>query len=112
MKNPLPGQKPPAHLSAASKKLWKQITEGWELDESGLLILQQALESYDRIREAQKAIRAHGLLVANERGALSANPALRVERDARTLLLRAWRQLALDLDPPGPIGRPPGGRRR
>lgn len=102
----------PDHLSAEAREWWQKIVTGWELDESALLILRQALESFDRLVEVQKQIREDGLTVRNYKtGATSAHPLLRVEKESRNLLLRAWRQLGLDMDPPGPIGRPPGGRR-
>jgi len=33
---------------------------------------------------------------------------LRIEKEARSGFLQAWRMLNLDIEPPGPMGRPPG----
>ena len=57
-----------------------------------------------RMRGAQALIKRHGLMVKSR-----ANPAVMIERDSRLAMLRALRQLNLDLEPlrDGP-GRPPG----
>jgi len=56
------------------------------------------------MRGAQALIKRHGLMVKSR-----ANPAVMIERDSRLAMLRALRQLNLDLEPlrDGP-GRPPG----
>jgi hypothetical protein len=47
----------PAHLSAEAKNWWRRIHEENEIgDQSGLLILATALESFDRMRAAQAVI--------------------------------------------------------
>lgn len=100
--------KAPAHLSAESKELWRAIVNGWALDEGGLLILRVALESFDRLNEARALVERDGAVIKDRFGNLKAHPALCTEKEARLGLLRAWRQLGLDVEPPGPIGRPPG----
>lgn len=101
--------KPPKHLSAESKRWWRRIVQEYEIDSSGELLLQQALEALDRLREAQELIRRDGLILTTPAtGAHHLHPAARVEKEARAALLAAWRALGLDIEPPGPIGRPPG----
>ena len=94
----------PRHLSREARTWWTKFTREWDLDESALLILQSGLEAFDRMRSAQRAIRRDGLIAKRR-----VHPAVAVERDARHAMLRALRQLNLDLEPlrDGP-GRPPG----
>jgi P27 family predicted phage terminase small subunit len=104
----------PKHLSAESRQLWKQVTSGWELDEGSVVILLQALEALDRLRQAQEVIAREGIVAIGRNGEPITHPAFRIEKDARSMLLRAWRQLDLEESDelPARIGRPPGGRRR
>ena len=105
--------KPPKGLSPEARKWWRLVTSDWALDESQLLVLETALESLDRVRQAQAQVAQDGLVLKNEKtGAVVGHPSLRLEKDAKNQMLRAWKQLNLDVEPPGSIGRPPGGRRR
>lgn len=109
----LPGNrrpKPPSHLRAAGRDLWRSIREDYAIDDSaGLALLTTAAECLDRMREAQEAIEAGGALVLDRYGATKLNPACALEKDARAGFLAALRALNLDLEPlrDGP-GRPPG----
>jgi P27 family predicted phage terminase small subunit len=81
--------------------------EEWEVGRDGLLVLQVALEAYDRLCQARRLIDTEGIIITDPSGRRRAHPALMVEKEARLGLLRAWRQLGLDVEPPGPVGRPP-----
>lgn len=100
--------KPPKHLSREAKAIWRQVVQGWEMDEGGLFILRQALEAFDRLNQARELIDREGIVVTDPSGRKRAHPALMVEKESRLALLRAWRQLGLDVEPPLPVGRPPG----
>jgi P27 family predicted phage terminase small subunit len=98
-KRPAP---PPAHLSDESKGIWRSVLAEYELDEKRhQAMLLVALEAFDRMREAQEAIRRDGAYIDGRFGK-KAHPALAIERDSRTAFLRAQRELGLDLsaDPP------------
>jgi P27 family predicted phage terminase small subunit len=108
--------KPPAKLPKAPKQLskeakgwWRHFVEGWELDKPALLVLESALECFDRMRAAQALITEEGMVTTDRFGQQKAHPAVLVERDAKGNMLRHLKQLGLDLEPlrPGP-GRPPG----
>lgn len=101
--------KPPVHLSRAAKSWWRKIVTDWDLELDALLVLQVALESYDRLVQARSLIDEEGIVVTDPSGRKRAHPALAVEKEARLALLRAWRQVGLDVETPGPMGRPPGG---
>jgi phage terminase small subunit len=94
----------PAHLSAEARAWWARFVAGWNLDDAGRFILGAALESFDRMRGAQRVIKREGLTVKGK-----AHPATVIERDARLAMLRALRQLNLDVEPlRDQPGRPPG----
>lgn len=103
--------KTPTTLSGEAAGWWKRlITEYGIEDEAGLLLLQTALESFQRMRQAQEVIAEDGPQVKDRFDQLKAHPLLTVERDSRAQMMMALKALNLDLEPlrDGP-GRP-GGR--
>ena len=101
--------KPPSGLSAEAEVWRKKIIEGYEItDDAGLLILMTAMEAFDRLRECQRVLASEGLTCTDRFGQTRAHPLTAVERDSRTALLRSLKALNLDIEAPGPIGRPPG----
>lgn len=101
---------PPEHLSEEAAGWWNRFVSGWDMDEAALLILEGALEAFDRMREAQRVIAVESITVKDRFGQVKQHPATLVERDSRAALLRGLKSLGLDLEPinNGP-GRP-GGR--
>ncbi|RIK36221.1 MAG: phage terminase small subunit P27 family [Chloroflexi bacterium] len=100
----------PKHLSREAKLWWRRLIDEYGIDDNaGLLLVQTAMESFDRMRAAQAAIEADGATVKDRFDQPKAHPLLSVERDARAQMLAALKQLNLDLEPlrDGP-GRPPG----
>jgi P27 family predicted phage terminase small subunit len=95
----------PSHLSVEAKGHWARLHAGWQLDDAGDLILLVALEAFDRMRGAQKAVKREGITLKGR-----AHPATTIERDARLAMLRALRQLGLDLEPVRDRAGRPGGR--
>jgi P27 family predicted phage terminase small subunit len=101
----------PKHLTAEARRIWRNMVAEWQFDDATLMILRQALEAFDRLNQAREAITRDGLTILGPSGQ-RAHPALLVEKDSRNALLRAWRQLGLDVEAPLAHGRPPGGNRR
>src|SRR5438034_1893169 len=99
--------KPPGGLSTMSRGLWSRMHRGWQLDDSARVLLTVALRAHDRAEEARAIIARDGMVIKAAKGT-RAHPAVAVLRDAETSLLRAWRQLGLDVAVPGPLGRPAG----
>jgi P27 family predicted phage terminase small subunit len=102
--------KPPARLSREAKRWWQALVGDYEFDEPGLLLLESALESFDRMRQAQAVIAAEGIVVKDRFGQPKQHPATIVERDAKMAMVRQLKALNLDLEPlhdrPGrPSGR-------
>ena len=98
----------PGHLSKEAKAIWNQIAKDWELSSGDYPILRIALESYDRGQEARRRIDEDGIVLTDDKGKRYAHPCLAVEKECRMGLLRAWRQLRLDVEVPRAVGRPPG----
>lgn len=95
----------PGHLSPEAKAIWRSVQADYELEPRHGAILTVALEAFDRMREAQAAVRKDGAYTEGRFG-LKAHPGLAIERDSRLAFLRASRELGLDLEAP-PTSRPP-----
>jgi phage terminase small subunit len=95
-------------LKKEGKALYRTIYEEWELDPSAKVLLETACSAFDRLCQARKEVDKLGIVLDSPSGMKRVNPALRVEKEARSGFLQAWRMLNLDVDPPGDIGRPPG----
>jgi P27 family predicted phage terminase small subunit len=88
---------PPKGLSPEAGQLWRRVLADYNLDDAaGRAILATGLEAFDRMRAAQEQIKKHGVVVPNRFGELKPNPAVGIERDARTGMLSAFRLLRLD----------------
>jgi P27 family predicted phage terminase small subunit len=102
---------PPKVLSTEARTWWKRLVSEYAIDDdAGLLLLQTAMEAFDRMRVAQEAIREDGVTVLDRFGQRKAHPLLPAERDARSQMLAALKALNLDVEPlhdrPGrPAGR-------
>ena len=100
----------PKHLSEEAQQWWSAIVSEYSVDdEAGKLLLQTALESFDRMKAAARRINQDGEAVEDRFGQVKPHPLLTAERDARSQMLAALKQLNLDMEPlnDGP-GRPPG----
>lgn len=103
--------KPPKNLSREARSWWTRLQAEYHLsDEAAQFLLETALTAFDRMRQAQQSIAEHGVTVTDRWKQIKNNPAVTAERDARSGMLQAFRQLNLDVEPlrDGP-GRP-GGR--
>ena len=87
----------PASLSASSKRLWRRITDDYELagEPHALELLRMALEQVDRAEEARQTVAREGAYFSDRFGQPKAHPAIAVERDAKTLAARLLRELGL-----------------
>lgn len=102
--------KSPDHLSPSAAEWWDKLTGEYALDdEQARLILQTALEAFDRMRECQAVIANDGPTIRDRFGQVKAHPLLSGERDARAQMMQALKALNLDLEPlQATPGRPPG----
>jgi P27 family predicted phage terminase small subunit len=106
------GPKPPASLSTAAKRWWKDIqTEFFIDDPGGILILTSAAEAFDRMKEAKAVVDKEGMTTTDRFGQAKVHPAVLIERDCRSQMAALLRDLHLDLEPlRDRAGRPSGGR--
>lgn len=101
----------PAALSAEAKRWWCELVKEYQIeDPGGRLLLQTALEAFDRMREGQREIAKDGAVVTDRFGQLKAHPATVVERDARAAMMTALRALNLDVEPLNDSPGRPSGR--
>jgi P27 family predicted phage terminase small subunit len=96
---------PPKHLRPESRALWRKCVNTYFLEPHHLSILEAACQSMDRMTEARETIDRDGPYVLGRFG-MKSHPALAVERDSRTAMLRALRELNLDAEAPA-TPRPP-----
>jgi phage terminase small subunit len=77
------------------REWWDQVTKKYDLDPHHFHLLQAAAEAWDRLQQAGRALREHGLTYVDE-GKLRPRPEVAIERDARIGYARILRQLGLD----------------
>ena len=98
----------PKHLSREAKMIWRKINTERELYDCDLVVLKVALEAYDRLMDARRIIDSEGVYYSTDTGFKREHPCLKIEKEARSGFLQAWRMLNLNIEVPGDIGRPPG----
>jgi phage terminase small subunit len=100
----------PAHLGDPGRELWTSIQTSYEIsDPGGLCLLRTAAEAADRVASCREMLDEQGEVIM-VKGVPRAHPAAAIERDARAALIRALKELHLDLEPlRDRPGRPPGG---
>ena len=104
-------KKAPKHLSKEASALWNKLLNEYDIaDEAGLLILQTAMEARDRMAECQTIIKTEGMQVADRFGQMKAHPLTVTERDSRSAMMQALKQLNLDLEPLNDRPGRPSGR--
>jgi len=102
--------KPPKTLSAEARKLWRDLSTEYAIEDSaGIRLLQTACEAMDSMRSAQVLIDRHGVAALDKFGQLKANPACAVMRDSRAAMISAMKALNLDLEPLRSKPGRPGG---
>jgi P27 family predicted phage terminase small subunit len=88
--------KPPAHLSASSKRWYREVVADYDLQSHHLRLLQAAAEAWDRLQEARAALKRDGTYIADRYGSPKSHPAVSVERDSRIAFARLVRELDLE----------------
>jgi hypothetical protein len=103
---------PLKHLDPPERRLHVALSACADLgDTYSQKLLLTALEAHQRARLAREAIDKAGMTFIDKAGQLKAHPLLSVERDSRAAFLTAMRLLNIDVEKPGPVGRPAGGGR-
>ena len=98
--------KAPAHLSKESRDWWEQIYNEFQLESAQVKLLTAAADSWDRMIQAQKGIKEHGLCFVDRHGSRKPSPEISIERDSRIAFARIVRELSISSAPTGE-SRPP-----
>lgn len=108
MKVRLKMAKAPEYLSKESKDFFNKIVEEYEFQEHHIKTLIMACECLDRIEEARLRIKKDGAYFEDKFHKPKPHPALKTEEQNKVIFARLIRELNLDVESPGGIGRPPG----
>jgi phage terminase small subunit len=104
---PLKQDFPPPHLRPETASWWKLVVAEFDLEPHHLRILRLACEAWDRGQEAREAIAQHGSVFVDRFDQPRARPEVAIERDCRISFARLMRELALDVEGPDEVSRPP-----
>ena len=102
---------PPPHLSKRSSAFWRELNNRFIFEAHDLERLRVACESMDVIDECEAAILKAGRFVKDRYGTPKAHPGVATARDARQMLLRAIRELCVDVEVPSESRVPRQSRR-
>lgn len=94
----------PANLKAGGKKLWKAVTDDFELGEHELSVLLEASRTVDALDELEKIVRSEGVTHQSPQG-VRAHPALVEARQQRVTLAKLVASLRIPLDDEQDAGR-------
>jgi len=94
--------KTPKHLSIAAKTHMRRVQNEYDLSPDAAMILVVALENWDMANEARQMLRTEGMILGGRR-----HPAIEIQKQGDAIFLRCMRELGLNLNDPGDVGRPP-----
>lgn len=87
---------PPRHLTAETRRLWRELHGAWTFAAHEEAVLLVGLEAFDRMRQAQ-AILAASSPVVDSRDGPKQHPACLVESRSRADFMAAMRQLGFEV---------------
>lgn len=87
----------PAGLKAGGRKLWRSVTEEFELGEHELSILLEASRTVDALDELEKIVRDEGVTNVSPQG-VRAHPALVEARQQRVTLAKLVASLRIPME--------------
>ncbi|GAA4374113.1 terminase [Paeniglutamicibacter cryotolerans] len=102
-------QRVPANLKAGGKKLWKAITDDFELGEHELSVLLEASRTVDALEALEKIVRSDGVTTVSPQG-VKAHPALVEARQQRVTLAKLVASLRIPLEDEQEADRTPQKR--
>lgn len=94
----------PSHLSAKSRRLWRQIVRRYELAPQEEVILDAALSLLDQAEEARKRLQNEGFLVQGLH-TVRIHPAVSVQRGSLLAAARLFHLLGVQQVGGGALGR-------
>lgn len=100
---------PKTIVFAESQEIWREVTDGWNFEPHHLRILQCACEQWDVKLHAIETLKKAGRYTDDGRR----HAAVKDQLDATAMVIRAMRELGLDLDAASStLNRPPAIRAR
>ncbi len=99
----------PAGLKAGGRKLWRSVTDDYELGEHELVVLLEAARTVDALAELERIITDEGVLNVSPQG-VRAHPALVEARQQRVTLAKLVASLRIPLEDEQSAGRLPQQR--
>lgn len=99
----------PRGLKAGGKRLWRAVSEEFELGEHELSVLLQACRTLDALDELERIVVAEGVTHDSPQG-VRAHPALVEARQQRVTLAKLVASLRIPLDDDQQVGRLPQQR--
>jgi P27 family predicted phage terminase small subunit len=100
-------KKAPAHLSKEAKLWYEEIYKEFNLESAQEKLLEAACDSWDRMIQARKGIKDHGLTFVDRHGSRKPSPEISIERDSRLAFARLVRELSISSAPKPGESRPP-----
>lgn len=99
---------PPSTLARRGATLWRRTLAEAEFSASELSLVEALCAAFDTWSDAQKIVKADGIIVVDRYGGKKPHPAVAIARDASTTMGRLAKQLDLELaDDVGPSVRSP-----
>ena len=98
----------PDTLGETGARFWGRVVETYALEPHHLDVLEQSCLALDRAEACRVQVNKEGLVIRDRFKQKKAHPLLAAERDARSAFRQLYRELGLDMEATGPIGRPPG----
>jgi phage terminase small subunit len=96
--------RPPKDLSRDAKRLWQQLFDGSDVDEVARPLLDSFCQSWQTRQEARALLAKEGIVLVEETAAglkrRRPHPAILIEHNAAATMMRAWRLLGYDQQPP------------
>ncbi len=104
----------PTKTLGSEAEAWRSaiLAEIGGLDQAGQLLLQSALEAFQRSQAAEAILDRDGLVFEDRFGQTKPHPAATIARLERESMVRALRALGLEVEPALAPGRPPGSARK
>lgn len=99
--------KAPSYLRKETREWFNSVLKEYEMQDHHRIILTLACECLDRITEARLQIKKDGAYF-KDRLKTKPHPALKIESENKIIFARLLRELNLDVESPGAVGRPPG----
>ncbi len=99
----------PAGLKAGGRKLWRSVTDEYELGEHELSILLEASRTVDALDALENIVREEGVTNVSPQG-VRAHPALVEARQQRVTLAKLVASLRIPLEDSEETGRTPQQR--